>query len=198
MQKEIVTFIVIFFSYFVFGQPTDNLDFMLKNPDKIMISSILFQDKTTVENLTIPDVLFYDKTTELQKKDNISISYSEKEPNEIIKTLGKKLLSEKEARKLIRLIQKRNRKGVPLPYSYDIQLDFYKNGTILQVVTISSATKKIVVKRINCIPKTNEESIEKNVCFYMGVISNSLKRYLTLLLREKKLWNENQCFEEDL
>ncbi len=198
MQKEIVTFIVIFFSYFVFGQPTDNLDFMLKNPDKVMISSILFQDKTTVENLTIPDVLFYDKTTELQKKDNISISYSEKEPNEIIKTLGEKLLSEKEARKLIRLIQKRNRKGVPLPYGYDIQLDFYKNGTILQVVAISSTTKKIVVKRINCIPKTNEESIEKNVCFYMGVISNSLKRYLTLLLREKKLWNENQCFEEDL
>lgn len=68
MKKEIVTFIVIFFSYFVFGQPTDNLDFMLKNPDKVMISSILFQDKTTVENLTIPDILFYDKTTELQKK----------------------------------------------------------------------------------------------------------------------------------
>ena len=189
MKRVILIFLMI--NSFVYGQEINSLDFLFKNPDKVTISTIFFQDKTTIP--TIPILIVKDSISDTY----ISIQTSD-EPKEVIRKIEEKELSKEETAKLIKLIQKRNRKGVPLPYIYDIQLDFYKEGTVLQVVTISSVTKKIVVKRINCTPKTAGESLEEEVCYYMGVVSDSLKKYLTQLLREKHLWGENQCFEEDL
>ena len=183
-----VIFIFLMINSFVYGQEINSLDFLFKNPDKVTISTIFFQDKTTIPTLIVKDSIS-DTYISIQTAD---------EPEEVIRKIEEKELSKEETAKLIKLIQKRNRKGVPLPYIYDIQLDFYKEGTVLQVVTISSVTKKIVVKRINCTPKTAGESLEEEVCYYMGVVSDSLKRYLTQLLREKHLWGENQCFDEDL
>ena len=176
---------------YIYGQEINSLDFLFKNPDRVTISTIFFQDKTTIP--TIPILIVKDSISDTY----ISIRTSD-EPEEVIRKIEEKELSKEETAKLIKLIQKRNRKGVPLPYIYDIQLDFYKGESVLQVVTISSVTKKIVIKRINCTPKTAGESLEEEVCYYMGVVSDSLKRYLTQLLRAKHLWAENQCFEEDL
>ena len=185
MKRVILIFLMI--NSYIYGQEINSLDFLFKNPDRVTISTIFFQDKTT---------------SLLIVKDSISDTYisirTSDEPKEVIRKIEEKELSKEETAKLIKLIQKRNRKGVPLPYIYDIQLDFYKEGTVLQVVTISSVTKKIVVKRINCTPKTAGESLEEEVCYYMGVVSDSLKKYLTQLLREKHLWGENQYFDEDL
>ena len=185
MKRVILIFLMI--NSYIYGQEINSLDFLFKNPDKVTISTIFFQDKTT-----IPILIEYDSIS-----DTFVTTPTFDEPKEIIQKIEEKELSKKETAKLIKLIQKRNRKGIPLPYIYDIQLDFYKEGTVLQVVTISSVTKKIVVKRINCTPKTAGESLEE-VCYYMGVVSDSLKKYLTQLLREKHLWGENQCFDEDL
>ena len=176
---------------YIYGQEINSLDFLYKNPDRVTISTIFFQDKTTIPS--IPILIEYDSIS-----DTFVPTPTFDEPKEIIQKIEEKELSKKETAKLIKLIQKRNRKGIPLPYIYDIQLDFYKEGTVLQVVTISSVTKKIVVKRINCTPKTAGESLEEEVCYYMEVVSDSLKKYLTQLLREKHLWGENQCFDEDL
>ena len=185
MKRVILIFLMI--NSYIYGQEINSLDFLFKNPDRVTISTIFFQDKTT---------------SLLIVKDSISDTYisirTSDEPKEVIRKIEEKELSKEETAKLIKLIQKRNRKGVPLPYIYDIQLDFYKEGTVLQVVTISSVTKKIVVKRINCTSKTAGESLEEEVCYYMGVVSDSLKKYLTQLLREKHLWGENQYFDEDL
>ena len=189
MKRVILIFLMI--NSFVYGQEINSLDFLFKNPDKVTISTIFFQDKTTIP--TIPILIVKDSISDTY----ISIQTSD-EPEEVIRKIEEKELSKEETAKLIKLIQKRNRKGVPLPYIYDIQLDFYKEGTVLQVVTISSVTKKIVVKRINCTLKTAGESLEEEVCYYMGVVSDPLKKYLTQLLREKHLWGENQCFDEDL
>ena len=189
MKRVILIFLMI--NSFVYGQEINSLDFLFKNPDKVTISTIFFQDKTTIP--TIPILIVKDSISDTY----ISIQTAD-EPEEVIRKIEEKELSKEETAKLIKLIQKRNRKGVPLPYLYDIQLDFYKEGTVLQVVTISSVTKKIVVKRINCTQKTAGESLEEEVCYYMGVVSDSLKRYLTQLLREKHLWGENQYFDEDL
>ena len=119
---------------FVYGQEINSLDFLFKNPDKVTISTIFFQDKTTIP--TIPILIVKDSISDTY----ISIQTSD-EPEEVIRKIEEKELSKEETAKLIKLIQKRNRKGVPLPYIYDIQLDFYKEGTVLQVVTISSVTK---------------------------------------------------------
>ena len=140
---------------YIYGQEINSLDFLFKNPDRVTISTIFFQDKTT-----IPILIEYDSIS-----DTFVPTPTFDEPKEIIQKIEEKELSKKETAKLIKLIQKRNRKGVPLPYIYDIQLDFYKEGTVLQVVTISSVTKKIVVKRINCTPKTAGENLEEEVCW---------------------------------
>ena len=186
MKRVILIFLMI--NSYIYGQEINSLDFLFKNPDRVTISTIFFQDKTTIPILIVKDSIS-DTYISIQTAD---------EPEEVIRKIEEKELSKEETAKLIKLIQKRNRKGVPLPYIYDIQLDFYKEGTVLQVVTISSVTKKIVVKRINCTQKTAGESLEEEVCYYMGVVSDPLKKYLTQLLREKHLWGENQCFDEDL
>ena len=180
--------IFIFLSSYIYGQQINSLEFLFKNPDKVTIATVLFQDKTTIPISRVKDSLL---------DSYVPIPIFE-EPKEVIRKIEEKELSKKEITKLIKLLQKRNKKGVPLPYVYDIQLDFYKEGIVLQVVTISSVTKKIVVKRINCTPKTEEESLEEDVCYYMGVVSDALKKYLTQLLREKHLWGEHQCFDEDM
>ena len=186
MKRVILIFLMI--NSYIYGQEINSLAFLLKNPDKVTISTIFFQDKTTIPTPIVKDSIS-DTYVSIQTAD---------EPKEVIRKIEEKELSKEETVKLIKLIQKRNRKGVPLPYIYDIQLDFYKEGSVLQVVTISSVTEKIVIKRINCTPKTAGESLEEEVCYYMEVVSDSLKRYLTQLLRAKHLWGENQCFEEDL
>ncbi len=186
-MKKII-FIFLFLSSHIYGQQINSLEFLFKNPDKVMIATVLFQDKTTIPISRVKDSLL---------DSYVPIPIFE-EPKEVIQKIEEKELSKKEITKLIKLLQKRNKKGVPLPYVYDIQLDFYKEGTVLQVVTISSVTEKIVVRRINCIPKTEEESLEEDVCYYMGVVSDALKKYLTQLLREKHLWGEHQCFDEDM
>ena len=197
MMKKII---FIFLSSYIYGQQINSLEFLFKNPDKVMIATVLFQDKTTIPISRVKDSLL--DSYILRVKDSLLDSYVPipmfEEPKEVIQKIEEKELSKKEITKLIKLLQKRNKKGVPLPYVYDIQLDFYKEGTVLQVVTISSVTEKIVVRRINCTPKIEEESLEEDVCYYMGVVSNSLKKYLTQLLREKHLWGEHQCFDEDM
>ena len=186
MKRVILIFLMI--NSYIYGQEINSLAFLLKNPDKVTISTIFFQDKTTIPTLIVKDSIS-DTYVSIQTAD---------EPKEVIRKIEEKELSKKEITKLIKLLQKRNKKGVPLPYVYDIQLDFYKEGTVLQVVTISSVTEKIVVRRINCIPKTEEESLEEDVCYYMGVVSDALKKYLTQLLWKKHLWGEHQCFDEDM
>ena len=198
-MKKII-FLFLFLSTYIYGQQINTLEFLFKNPDKVTISTVLFQDKTTIPISRVKDSLldFYI----LREKDSLLDSYVPipmfEEPKEVIQKIEEKELSKKEITKLIKLLQKRNKKGVPLPYVYDIQLDFYKEETVLQVVTISSVTEKIVVRRINCTPKTEEESLEEDVCYYMGVVSDALKKYLTQLLRKKHLWGEHQCFDEDI
>ena len=40
---------------FVYGQEINSLDFLFKNPDKVTISTIFFQDKTTIPILIVKD-----------------------------------------------------------------------------------------------------------------------------------------------
>ena len=114
MKRVILIFLMI--NSFVYGQEINSLDFLFKNPDKVTISTIFLQDKTTIPILIVKDSI---------SDTYISIQTSD-EPEEVIRKIEEKELSKEETAKLIKLIQKRNRKGVPLPYIYDIQLDFYK------------------------------------------------------------------------
>lgn len=154
-----IFFIFLLIGNYTYGQWFEN-NFLMENPDKVTISNVFFQDKTL--GLGLPN---------------------EEELEDIDEKLDEKELSQKEVKKLIRLIKKKNRKPVPLPYHCDIQLDFYKNGKVVQIVRISSLTKKLTLDQIDC-PYANSYEIEDwGKCCYMSVMSKKLEKYIKELLK---------------
>ena len=49
--------IFIFLSSYIYGQQINSLEFLFKNPDKVMIATVLFQDKTTIPISRVKDSL---------------------------------------------------------------------------------------------------------------------------------------------
>lgn len=163
-MKKLI-FIFLFINNFIYGQ---NINILMKNPDKVMISNIFFQDKATLPPPTT-NILF--------GQENIP------QDIEIIEQkLDEKELSEREVKKLIKFLENNNNKPVPLPYHYDIQLDFYKNGKIVQIITISSETKKLVIRDIDCSNSFNTEYKKEDDCIYMSVISKKMEKFICKLL----------------
>lgn len=156
-----IFFIFLLLNNYIYGQWFDN-NFLMENPDKVTISSVYFQDKTFVE---------------LANGEEIET---------IIKKLDEQELSQKEIKKLIRLIKKKYKKAVPLPYHYDIQLDFYKEGRVVQLVRVSSETKKLTLEQVDC-PYDNTSEIEHwGKCLYMSVMSKKLEKYIQKILNKNK------------
>jgi len=183
------TFLLIFIN-FAYGQKYTAFSYLDKNVDNVTISTIKFQDKTTYIPTAKEDSIY-------RKKDSISglSYYAGPEIKESISYTEKSKLNKKEITALFQHLQKIEL-GHALPYQYDIQLDFYKKNKIVQTVTISSETKNLVIKKIGC-NYSNKEGQEKNPCFFRGMVSNDLKKYIVNLLKSKKLWNKEQQFMED-
>lgn len=49
--------IFIFLSSYIYGQQINSLEFLFKNPDKVTIATVLFQDKTTIPISRVKDSL---------------------------------------------------------------------------------------------------------------------------------------------
>lgn len=156
----------------------------INDADKVIISTVYFKDKTT--------------EPQLLKKDSASKLYYpiEADIKESITKTGFANLNKEESKKLISLLKEPSL-GHALPYQYDIQIDFYKKNKIVQTATISSETKNLVVKKNGCKPNSYENGQEDDNCFFKGMISQSLKKYIVSLLKSKKLWNNEQQFMED-
>ncbi|OBW41246.1 hypothetical protein AB670_02363 [Chryseobacterium sp. MOF25P] len=186
MKKTKFFFIIIFafINSFFSCQQFKNQNFTTKEVDKVVISTVYFKDKTTE-----PQIL---------KKDSVTMLYypSGVEPNESIVKTGSANLNKGEIKKLTSLLQTPI-SGHALPYQYDIQLDFYNKNKIVQTATISSETKNLIVKKIGCKTKIDENEQEIVPCFFIGMVSDSLKKYVVSLLKNKKLWNKEQQFMED-
>jgi len=175
--------ILIIFNTLVSCQNVKNHN-LIKDADKIIISTVLFKDKTTE-----PQLLKKDSATKLYYP--IEADVKEK----ITKT-GSADLKKEESKKLISLLKEPSLNH-SLPYQYDIQIDFYKKNKIIQIVTISSETKNLVIKKIGCKSQADENGQEIDPCFFRGMVSDSLKKYIVSLLKSKKLWNKEQQFMED-
>ena len=175
--------IFAFFNTLVSCQNVKNHNF-IKDADKVTISTIYFKDKTTE-----PQLLKKDSTTKLYYPIEVEIKES------ITKT-GFANLSKEESKKLISLLNEPSL-GHALPYQYDIQIDFYQKNKIVQTATISSETKNLVIKKNGCKTYIDKDGQEIDPCFFRGMVSNNLKKYIVSLLKNKKLWNKEQQFVED-
>ncbi|WP_419488761.1 hypothetical protein [Chryseobacterium bernardetii] len=156
----------------------------INDADKVIMSTVYFKDKTTE-----PQLLKKDSTSKLYYPIETDIKES------ITKT-GFANLNKEESKKLISLLKEPSL-GHALPYQYDIQLDLYKNNKVVQIVTISSQTKNLVIKKVGCKTHIDENGQEIAPCIFRGMVSENLKKYIVSLLKSKKLWNNEQQFMED-
>ena len=97
MKRVILIFLMI--NSFVYGQEINSLDFLFKNPDRVTISTIFFQDKTTIP--TIPILIVKDSISDTY----ISIQTSD-EPEEVIRKIEEKELSKEEKQELTQALKK--------------------------------------------------------------------------------------------
>lgn len=171
--KQLLNILLLLFFQSIFCQQFNNFDFFVKSADKIKLSTISFRDKTT----EIPKYA----------QDSITKLYYpiEQDVAESITETGSKNLKKREIIKIISLL-KIPKLGHALPYQYDIQLDFYKKEEIIQTVTISSYTKNLVIKKNGCKTYIDENGQEIDPCFFQGMVSNELKKYIVGLLKKEK------------
>lgn len=176
-------------------RPSDKTDFFVKNPDSVTIATVFYADN---ESTPSPKIV----RRQEPKKDSITgkwtLPYVEYEDvKDTVYTINQKELSQAEIKKLISLLKKPKLEHALL-YHYDIQLDFYKNGKIIQTATISSYTKNLEVIKNGCKLCMDKNGEEINPCFFQGMVSNELKEYIVKLLKLKGLWNNEQQFFEDM
>lgn len=180
----ILTFVFFFLYSSILSQQFDNPNFLVKDADKIILSTIYFKDKTTE-----PPAYKQDSITKLNYPIHEDIQES------ITKT-GSANLNKTEQQKVTVLLS-HLKLGHALSYQYDIQLDFYKKNKIIQTITISSETKNLVLKKKGCQPIIDQNGQEIDPCIFKGIVSDDLKKCIVTILKSKKLWNKDQQFLED-
>ncbi len=192
-MTNIFKFLILLFSQTFFSQQFKNHRILYTDKvDSIVVSTVHYQDKTTI----LPEELM------VYIKDPISgLEYPvNDEAKDTIFMLKQKRLTIKETLTLNNILksQKSYTNGIPLLEVYDIQFDYYLKDSIIQSITISSYTKKIVIKRKGCKTYTDNDGNEIDPCFFRGKITKKVKFYIEKLLKKKKLWSKEQFFFEDL
>jgi hypothetical protein len=189
-MKNLFKFLILLLSHTIFSQQFKNHRILYTNKvDSVIISTVHYQDKTTelpikylkdtISGLEYPvyesakDTMFILKSKNLTKNETLSL-------NKILKS------------------SKSYVRNIPLMEIYDIQIDFYKTDKIIQTVSISSYTKKIVIKNKGCETYIDNDGQEIDPCIFRGKISKKTKIYIEKLLKNKKLWSKEHFFFEDL
>jgi hypothetical protein len=193
-------FILLFLlsTYVVFGQQFKNNRILHTiKVDSVMVSTVHFQDKTT--ELPLAEN-FHPSTKDSINSEQSLPFHDENKTKDTIYLLKSKKLTLNEILVLNKIFSssKSYVKDTPLIWHYDIQFDYFKNDSIIQTITISSYTKKIVIKKKGCKTYLDNDGQEIDPCFFMGKISKKTKTYIVRLLKNKKLWRKEQFFFEDL
>lgn len=114
--------------------------------------------------------------------------------NTDIYILNSEVLTGREIKELTKNLKKLNSQIV-LSAHYDIELNYYVEDSIISIVRMSSIMKSISIQnpQIKC---EDHDSFSETECYFLGSTSKSLQKYITKLLKKKKLWNENESFYE--
>lgn len=100
-------------------------------------------------------------------------------------------LSSTEILDLNRVLESRrsySKNGVALLNDYDVRIEYYFDGKLMEDILISSIT----IKTEKCRSFSDLKSQEINLCIFLGRISTKFELYLTHLLVKKGLWKKGK------
>ncbi|MFV0305974.1 MAG: hypothetical protein ACK5IC_10895, partial [Moheibacter sp.] len=168
------------------SQQFESFSFLEKEVDSVNLITIYYPSMNEMYELNSKNKNDYPRiltNTELKESNNESkrldsIIRKENSPHKIDSCKLRKI----EVKKVL-IFLSNSAKGHALPYEYDIQLNFYKKGKIVQSATISSYTKNLVIRKKGCKKYIDEYEQEIDPCFYQGMVSNKLKKYLIKTLK---------------
>lgn len=98
------------------------------------------------------------------------------------RNLKKKILTKSEITRLNEILKNKNsyNKRVPLLNDGNINIEYYLNNQIIQIITFSSLTKKISIKNEICDDKKNQ--ITSNNCLFYSSASKKFEVFILKLI----------------
>ncbi|MDH6356096.1 hypothetical protein M2132_002459 [Dysgonomonas sp. PH5-45] len=140
------------------------------------------------DSVTIATIYYSNKEILLPFTDTIT-----KNPIDTAYVIQSAKLTNKEVRTLN---SKLNSFGneLALPNHYDIEINYYLKDSIGSTITISSITRNIsIANNMDCNQKEDFwENFNQTECLFRSKISADMEKYLTRLLKKKKLWTKRQ------
>ncbi|MGO3183420.1 MAG: hypothetical protein ACTIJ9_11365 [Aequorivita sp.] len=170
-----------------YSQQSSSLDFFDNSDyEKVTISYYFIRDRTfyppPASKLIPLDSLESTPTLEISKAETIK---------EIHKKTGEAELTEKEVKKLIKKMRKKLIPIYAMDTNKNFEIDFYRNDTIFQNITISPYTKNLYVRKEGCKNIKYSEGYEYDPCIYRGQMTPEFERYIYYLLKKKSLISYN-------
>ncbi|WP_054851305.1 hypothetical protein [Olleya sp. ITB9] len=181
MKNTLQIFIFFLITFNVSAQQSTSIDFFEDSLyNKVIISSYTISDKT----FTPPE------NSKLVSLDSLE-SYNSKNSFNTKKTISKRKkitereLTKKEIKKLLKKLNKQLIPNYALDTNENIIIDFYKKDMVFQQIIVSSYSKNIKVKKLECNDNANITP-EENNCIYLGKMNSYFECYLNRLLKKKK------------
>lgn len=179
-----------------FGKHPAGGHFELQKPTgEISAVSYLKSVSALADSITISTVHYDEKEMQIPVIETITGEIVELPQDERTYILQTSELTKKEANNFNSDL---NNSGstIALPDHHDIELSYYVNDSVYSKVFVSSITRKIsIVNTIECDDKGDLfQHLRTTSCLFVGEISTETEKYLTQLLRRKKLWNRSQIF----
>ena len=157
---SIVCFLLFTFQ-FVYSQQYNDINFIYAGTiDSVVVTTFKNYDK---ETSSITDKIQKDQTILLSKKKLSAIE---------IVCLNKHLKSSES------YISK-----VPLLDDYNVEFKYYLNNKIIQNIKISSLTKKLKIKKEDCLNKIDKNKNLTNPCLYYASVSKRFEKIVMKLIK---------------
>lgn len=179
--KISILMIGLLLNHIVSGQQFNDTSFITQEKlDSVVIFKVFYQNK----EFTTPLASKIKPSVKDTITGTITLPYYEdlEEVRDTVLILSRKKITEENNINLNKLLKKKNsynKKSVALLSHHDLEVNYYKQGKIVQNIKVSTITKKIVIIKEDCeILSKNEDT---NPCVFYSSICKKLDKFILKL-----------------
>ncbi|WP_339889402.1 hypothetical protein [uncultured Flavobacterium sp.] len=181
IKSLLIVFFLLILNQTISGQQFNDTSFITQEKlDSIVVFKISYQSKEFV----VPLASKIKHPVEDTITGIITLPYYEdlEEVRDTVIILSRKKITEENNINLNKLLKKQssyNKKSVALLSHYDLEVNYYKQGKIVQNIKVSTITKKIVIIKEDCEILSENEST--NLCLFYSNICKKLEKFILQL-----------------